>query len=275
MKKTHNLVLYFFTISISFFFLKLSYAQSLESVINSKNRTPLYVERDKYRNPLNTLNFFKIKNNMKVIELQPSGGNSPGGWYTEILAPYLKNNGLLIAAHFNPEESEWRAKMRKGYENRIKHDEDFNKIQMAVLSMPPIKLNTDNSVDMVLTFRNLHNWLKAGYLKEVFEVSYAALKPGGIFGVVEHRAPDNYTIDEMHKSGYVSEKIAIQYAERVGFIFEEKAEINANPLDTKDHKYGVWTLPPTLKSANSDERKKYMKIGESDRMTLRFVKPQN
>ena len=212
---------------------------------------------------------------MTVIELQPSGGNSPGGWYTEILAPYLKKNGLLIAAHFNPKESEWRAKMRKGYEKRIENNEDYYKIKMAVLSMPPVKLNTNNTIDMVLTFRNLHNWLKAGYLKEVFEVSYNALKPGGIFGVVEHRAPDNYTIDEMNKSGYVSEKIAIQYAESVGFILEEKAEINANPLDTKDHKYGVWTLPPTLKSADSNARKKYMKIGESDRMTLRFVKPKS
>ena len=126
MKKTHNFILYFIIIAFSFILVKLSYAQSLESVINSKNRTPSYVERDKYRNPLNTLSFFKLKNNMKVIELQPSGGNSPGGWYTEILAPYLKNNGLLIAAHFNPKESDWRAKMRKGYENRIKNNEDFN-----------------------------------------------------------------------------------------------------------------------------------------------------
>ena len=231
MKKTYNFILYFIIIVFGFVLAKLSYAQSLESVINSKNRTPSYVERDKYRNPLNTLSFFKLKNNMKVIELQPSGGNSPGGWYTEI--------------------------------------------QMAVLSMPPIKLNPDNSVDMVLTFRNLHNWLKAGYLKEVFEVSFNALKPGGIFGVVEHRAPDNFTIDEMNKSGYVSEKIAIQYAQSVGFILEEKAEINANPLDTKDHKYGVWTLPPTLKLADTNARKKYMKIGERYRMTLRFVKPNN
>ena len=192
---------------------------------------------------------------MKVIELQPSGGNSPGGWYTEILAPYLKSNGLLIAAHFNPKESEWRARMRNDYEKRIKTNEDFNKIQMAVLSMPPDKLSQDNSVDMVLTFRNLHNWLKAGYLKEVFEVSYKALKPGGIFGVVEHRASNDFTIEEMNKSGYVSEKIAIQYAQSVGFILEEKAEINANPLDTKDHKYGVWTLPPTLKLADDTTRK--------------------
>ena len=125
---------------------------------------------------------------MKVIELQPSGGNSPGGWYTEILAPFLKTNGLLIAAHFDPRESDWRARMRKGYEERIKYEKDFNKIQMAVLSMPPIKLAKDNSVDMVLTFRNLHNWLKSCYLENVFLVSFNALKKGGIFGFVEHRA---------------------------------------------------------------------------------------
>jgi predicted methyltransferase len=174
MKKKNNFTIYFFITFFSLIYTKLSYAQSLESVINSKNRTISYTERDIYRNPLKTLNFFKIKNNMKVIELQPSGGNSPGGWYTEILAPYLKSNGLLIAAHFNPKESEWRARMRNDYEKRIKTNEDFNKIQMAVLSMPPDKLSQDNSVDMVLTFRNLHNWLKAGYLKEVFEVSYKA-----------------------------------------------------------------------------------------------------
>ena len=150
MKKIHNVTLYFFIIIFSFILVKLSYTQSLESVINSTNRTPSYVERDKYRNPLNTLSFFKLKNNMKVIELQPSGGNSPGGWYTEILAPYLKKNGLLIAAHFNPKESEWRAMMRKGYEKRIENNEDFHKIQMAVLSMPPIKLNPDLFISSIV-----------------------------------------------------------------------------------------------------------------------------
>ena len=110
-----------------------------------------YVLRDSFRNPLETLSFFGIKNDMKVIELQPSGGNSPGGWYTEILAPFLKTNGLLIAAHFDPRESDWRARMRKGYEERIKYEKDFNKTNGGSL-MPPIKLAKDNSVDMVLTF---------------------------------------------------------------------------------------------------------------------------
>ena len=161
--KTNKFYLhYLLFITSAVLFSSYNHAHSLENAINSIDRSSKNVSRDKYRNPLNTLSFFKLKNNMKVIELQPSGGNSPGGWYTEILAPYLKKNGLLIAAHFNPKESEWRAQMRKGYEKRIENNEDFNKIQMAVLSMPPVKLNPDNSVDMVLTFRNLHNWLKAG-----------------------------------------------------------------------------------------------------------------
>ena len=248
-------------------------SQSLDSVIKSENRTLSYKERDKYRNPKETLTFFKLKADMKVIELQPSGGNSPGGWYTEILAPFLKERGLLIAAHFNPKEAEWRAKMRQTFEKRIKENKDFMKIKMSVLSMPPIQLAEDNSVDMVVTFRNLHNWQKSGYLKEVFEVSYDALKPGGIFGVVEHRAPENFSINQMNKSGYVTESLAIDLAEKVGFVLEEKSEINANPLDSKDHPNGVWNLLPTLKLNNNQKKSEYIKIGESDRMTLRFIKP--
>ena len=256
-------------------FFSLVNAKNLDSFINSDNRTPSYKERDKFRNPKQTLTFFKIKNNMKVIELQPSGGNSPGGWYTEILAPFLKEEGLLIAAHFNPEEAEWRAKMRMNFIDRIKNNNDFKKIKMSVLSMPPIKLAEDESVDMVLTFRNLHNWLKSGYLKEVYQVSFQALKPGGIFGIVEHRAPENFTIAEMKKSGYVTESLAIKLAMEVGFLLEEKSDINANILDKKNHPNGVWNLPPTLKINDSQDEQKFLDIGESDRMTLRFIKPIN
>lgn len=260
------------TLLISFFN-SLSFSdEALIKAIESKSRTAKYVLRDSFRNPFETLTFFGIKNDMKVIELQPSGGNSPGGWYTEILAPFLKTNGLLIAAHFDPRESDWRAKMRKGYEERIKYEKDFNRIQMAVLSMPPKKLAKDNSVDMVLTFRNLHNWLKSGYLENVFQVSFNALKKGGIFGVVEHRAPDEFNISQMKSSGYVSENYTVNLAKETGFILIAKSEINANSKDTKNHPKGVWTLPPTLKLGKKD-KEKYLKIGESDRMTLKFKKP--
>ena len=280
MRKVLIMLFYIYRIIILLFasnliFFSLVNAKNLDSFINSDNRTPSYKERDKFRNPKQTLTFFKIKNNMKVIELQPSGGNSPGGWYTEILAPFLKEEGLLIAAHFNPEEAEWRAKMRMNFIDRIKNNNDFKKIKMSVLSMPPIKLAEDESVDMVLTFRNLHNWLKSGYLKEVYEVSFQALKPGGIFGIVEHRAPENFTTAEMKKSGYVTESLAIKLAMEVGFLLEEKSDINANILDKKNHPNGVWNLPPTLKINDSQDKQKFLDIGESDRMTLRFIKPIN
>ena len=280
MRKVLIMFFYIYRIIILLFasnliFFSLVNAKKLDSFINSDNRTPSYKERDKFRNPKQTLTFFKIKNNMKVIELQPSGGNSPGGWYTEILAPFLKEEGLLIAAHFNPEEAEWRAKMRMNFIDRIKNNNDFKKIKMAVLSMPPIKLAEDESIDMVLTFRNLHNWLKSGYLKEVYEVSFQALKPGGIFGIVEHRAPENFTTAEMKKSGYVTESLAIKLAVEVGFLLEEKSDINANILDKKNHPNGVWNLPPTLKINDSQDKQKFLDIGESDRMTLRFIKPIN
>ncbi|MDC3024079.1 methyltransferase [Alphaproteobacteria bacterium] len=263
-------ILFFFH---AVFFSKFVFSDDLlNKVIKSDKRTAEYVMRDKFRNPKETLLFFGINQNMKVIELQPSGGNSPGGWYTEILAPYLQEDGLLIAAHFNPEESEWRAKMRRGFEEKIKYNEDFSKIKMSVLAMPPGKLTEDNSVDMVVTFRNLHNWLKSGYLKNVFQVSFNALKPGGIFGVVEHRAPDNYDVKQMKASGYVTESLAINLAKDVGFILVDKSEINANKKDTKNHPKGVWTLPPTLKLKDKN-KDKYLMIGESDRMTLKFIKP--
>ena len=255
------------------FFSSNVFSKTLQQVIESDTRTADYKKRDKYRNPLDTLSFFSITNKMTVIELQPSGGNSPAGWYTEILAPYLKNNGLLIAAHFNPNESEWRAEMRSNFELLISEKPDYSNIKMSMRSMPPGKLADDNSADMIVTFRNLHNWLKSNSLKQVFKVSYQALKPGGILGVVEHRAPENYSIEDMIKSGYVSESLAINYAEEVGFELEKKSEINSNLSDTKDHVNGVWNLPPTLKLYDSRDKQKYLAIGESDRMTLRFIKP--
>ena len=138
--------------------------------------------------------------------------------------------------------------------------------------MPPEKLTSDNSVDMVLTFRNLHNWLKSGYLENVFQVSFNALKKGGIFGVVEHRAPETFDVAKMNASGYVTESLAIKLATEVGFILVDKSEINANKKDKKNYPKGVWTLPPTLKLQDKN-KDKYLKIGESDRMTLKFIKP--
>ena len=149
--------------------------------------------------------------------------------------------------------------------NDISYVDQYNELGIVV---------TDKeSVDMVLTFRNLHNWLKAGLLMDVFNKSYAVLKPGGIFGVVEHRALPGTSIEDMNKSGYVTEKLAIEYAEKAGFVLIATSEINANPKDGTIHPKGVWTLPPSLRLGNED-KEKYIAIGESDRMTLKFIKPE-
>lgn len=271
LKKLVNPV--FLSLLVSFFCIFSCVGITIEDAVKSEKRTKDYTNRDKYRNPIQTLSFFKIKNNFHVLELQPSGSSAPRGWYTEILAPFLKENGKLTAAHFDPTASEWRSKFRNKFELQVKNEDDFKNINITTLFMPPKSLTKPESVDMVLTFRNLHNWLKVGYLKEVFKVSFDALKPGGVFGVVEHRAPNSFTVEEMIKSGYVSESKAIEIAKEVGFVLDEKSEINANGLDLKDHTNGVWSLPPTLKLTDAKNRSKNLSIGESDRMTLRFIKP--
>ena len=144
-------------------------------------------------------------------------------------------------------------------------------MKMITLYIDDWPLEKNDSVDMVLTFRNLHNWLKAGLLMDVFYKAYNVLKPGGIFGVVEHRALPNTSIADMNKSGYVTEKLAIEYAEKAGFVLVAKSQINSNPKDTKIYPKGVWTLPPTLRLGEED-KEKYIAIGESDRMTLKFMK---
>ena len=219
--------------------------------------------RDEYRNPYETLSFFEIKSNMKVIELSPGGG-----WYTEILANYLHEPGILIAAHFDKDSNvEYFKKSREKFEQKIASSPMYANVEIVNLSS---SFAEEESVDAVLTFRNLHNWL-GPQMDSIFANSYKALKPGGIFGVVEHRANKGTSIKNMKKSGYVSEEHAIMVAKRHGFTLIAKSEINANKKDTKDHPKGVWTLPPNLRLKTID-KEKYIAIGESDRMTLLFKK---
>ncbi len=230
-------------------------AHNLEQSVNSEDRSPDNVARDIYRHPYETLSFFGIKQDMTVVELNPGGG-----WYTEILANYIHYPGTLITAQ--------GSYYFEGFEKKMNSNPMYGRVEIVNLNS---NLAEPNSVDAVITFRNLHNWLGAD-MDSIFRSSFKALKPGGSFGVVEHRAKPGTDFETMKTSGYVTEDHAIEVALKHGFELVEKSEINANPKDTKDHAKGVWTLPPTYRLKNKD-RDKYSAIGESDRMTLLFKKP--
>ena len=249
------------------FSLSLSAVQShsLEKAISSSDRSTTNAIRDVSRHPYETLTFFGIESDMTVIELSPGGG-----WYTEILANYIHYPGTLIAAHFNPKLGDYYARSRKGFDKKINANPMYGRVELVNLDSG---LAESNSVDAVITFRNLHNWL-GPQMDLIFLNSYKTLKPGGIFGVVEHRAKPGTSIEIMKKSGYVTEALAIEIATKHGFQLVSKSEINANPKDTKDYKKGVWTLPPSFRLKEKD-RQKYASIGESDRMTLLFTKPKH
>ncbi|MFT6153158.1 MAG: putative methyltransferase [Bermanella sp.] len=226
--------------------------------------------RDKYRNPNETLAFFEIKPQQTVVEIWPGGG-----WYTEILAPYLKDEGIYYAAHFNQaSEVGFFQKMRAKFNNKIKQSPDqYSKVITTDFEPPKLtSIAPNNSADRVLTFRNVHNWMKNGAEQSAFNAFFTALKSNGILGVVEHRATEDFNLNEMIVSGYVTESYVKLLAEKAGFEFLGASEVNANPLDSKNHPKGVWTLPPSLRLGDT-EKDNYLKIGESDRMTLKFRKP--
>jgi predicted methyltransferase len=240
------------------------------TVLAASHRSEKNRARDAYRHPAETLKFFGLRDDMTVIELWPGGG-----WYTEILGPVLKERGKLFVTSYDPngpEDSNNTKSARKLRDSLAENAPIYGSVQMAIIAPPDkLELGPPNSVDLVVTFRNLHNWINAkngSIAEKVIAAAYAVLKPGGTFGLVEHRANPGQDL----KSGYVEEAVAIRYAESAGFKLVEKSEINANPKDTKDHPEGVWTLPPSLRLGDKD-RDKYVAIGESDRMTLKFVKP--
>ncbi|MES3020598.1 MAG: methyltransferase [Pseudomonadota bacterium] len=242
----------------------------LKDAIANTARTPANAARDAARHPYETLSFFGIKPNMTVVELSPGGG-----WYTEILAPYLKAEGKLIAAGPSPKSSSaYESRSGTNFQKKLEAAPAlFDKVQLGWFAHPTTyDFAKPGSVDMVLTFRNIHNWTGEGddKLKVTLKSVYDALKPGGVFGVVDHRMPADKAVKA--DSGYLHEAYVIKMVESVGFKLAAKSEVNANPKDTADHNKGVWALPPVL--ANKDvDRAKYVAIGESDRMTLKFVKP--
>ena len=241
----------------------------LEAVIAGDHRTPRYAARDKYRRPLKTLMFFGLRPQMTVVEIWPGGG-----WYTEILAPFLKGTGKYYAAHRNRDTDNKRLlKFIARYDAKLAaRPELYGEVSVTQLSRKKGDIAPAGSADMVLTFRNVHNWMKHGFDAHVFDAMYGALKPGGILGVVEHRADPEEFPDPQALSGYVHEEQVIEMAEAAGFTLAEKSDVNANPKDSRNHPKGVWTLPPSLRLKDTD-RAKYLAIGESDRMTLKFVKP--
>ena len=238
------------------------YPKTISEAVNSSFRSEDFRKRDQYRHPEQTLKFFDVQPHMTVVEVWPSGG-----WYTEILAPYLHAKGNLIIA--DP-PSDPRGYTKRRQEWMKKHKDISEKITMTKF-LPPDELTIApaGTVDRVLTFRNVHNWLPTANQELAFKAFYQALKPGGILGVVEHRASKK-VFDP--KSGYVSQDEVIRLAKKAGLELIEASEINANPKDTTKHPEGVWTLPPALRLGDKD-RAKYLEIGESDRMTLKFRKP--
>ena len=242
----------------------------INEAIEGEHRTKENKARDIYRHPKETLLFFGIELHMSVLEILPGRG-----WYTEILAPVLKSSGKLTIAGFG--ENHPNDYLRKSHAKLMKHlgknTEVYKKVNFIIFNNENsfLKEIDSNSQDMILTFRNNHNWIRSGNTKNIYQAFHRVLKKGGILGVVQHRGGKNDNPDESAKNGYVSEKFIINIAEKYGFELIDKSEINANKKDTKNHPKGVWTLPPTLRLGETD-KDKYIEIGESDRMTLKFIK---
>lgn len=237
-------------------------AGSLEAAVANPGRSAENRARDQYRQPVETLNFFGVKPGDKVVEIYPGAG-----WYTEILAPYLAGKGSLALVATEQQLGRARAKAAADpatYANVLFSPMATWQDQTAFAA---------GSADAVLTFRNVHSWYGQGQAENAFKAFFAMLKPGGTLGVVEHRLPEGRPDADMAKSGYMKQSVVIAMAEAAGFKLAATSEINANPRDTADHPGGVWTLPPSLRLGEKD-RAKYVAIGESDRMTLKFVKPE-
>lgn len=258
----------------SLFFVSLSVNATETSLfqpaIDGDHRSTQHKNRDQYRHPEKTLDFFEVKSNMTVVEIWPGGK----GWYTEILAPFLRDKGTFYAAQFSAESNipYFTLNLQK-FNDKIKaHPAIYGNINVTTLYPPlALKIAPKGTADRVLTFRNVHNWMKNGQVNIVFTAMHDALKKGGILGVVEHRAKKGSQQDPKALSGYVTEAHVIQLAEKAGFKLLAKSEINANPKDSTVHPKGVWTLPPSLKLKDNN-KDKYLSIGESDRMTLSFIK---
>ena len=241
---------------------------TLDAALAGDWRRPQDVLRDRFRHPGQTLAFFGVQPDQTVIEITPGGG-----WYADILAPYLRARGHYIGAQPAAAADSAGGKRNAALGEKLAS----NAAVYGVAELRPFDpaapvFGPADSADTVLTFRNVHNWVSDANAEAYFRAFFAVLKPGGTLGVVDHRAKAGTTLDAMKKSGYLTEALVIGLAQQAGFQLAASSEVNANPLDTTDHPNGVWTLPPTNRHDAADDAK-YQAIGESDRMTLRFRKP--
>lgn len=241
----------------------------LDSVLAGSWRSEANRARDVYRHPKATLQFLGIRPDQTVIEITPGGG-----WYSEILAPLLHDNGHYIAAVQAPaSDSEARQDDDALHRKFAADAARYGKAQFVTYDPKAPVFGAPGSADRVLTFRNVHNWVMADTAPAMFKAFFAVLRPGGMLGVVDHRAADDVTLATVKQSGYLPTSYVVKLATEAGFTLDQSSEINANPKDTRDYPKGVWTLPPTLTLGEQDKAK-YQAIGESDRMTLRFIKPE-
>lgn len=245
-------------------------AEAISAALAGSHRSPANHARDVYRHPKETLLFFGLRPDMTVVEIWPGGG-----WYTEVLAPVLRDHGKLYAAHVDPGTGAEPPRSLVQYKEKLAADPAvYDKVVVTTFGPNAHEVAPAGSVDMVVTFRNIHNWLGREWAPQAFADMYRALKPGGTLGVEEHRGRPDVPQDPKAQSGYVNEEFAIKMIEAAGFKLVARSDLNNNPKDTKDYAGGVWTLPPNLRNVADADKAKYQAIGESDRFTLRFVKPK-
>jgi predicted methyltransferase len=240
----------------------------LVEIAGGDHRPAEWIERNEARNPAETLSFFGLRPDMTVIELSPSGG-----WYTSVIAPYVKDEGQYVAAHWDMEQEDlpdYAVRAFAAFTERFGDESIYGDIEIVPFNPPTrSELGEPGSADMVLSFRSVHGWTRDDLLDDVLESAHAVLKPGGVLGIVGHRLPEDR--EGEGTPGYLKQSFIVGMAESHGFRLVEASEINANPADTADHPSGVWSLPPSLRDGE-ETAEQYLAIGESDRFTLRFVK---